>query len=56
MDDLMKAFAKISLSPVTLSKQQDVKFLPNMYSVILNNMQEHALACFLLVWCRICLV
>ena len=33
MDDLMKAFAKISLSPVTLSKRQNVKFLPNLYAL-----------------------
>ncbi len=32
MDKVMDAFAKIGLSPVTISKRQDVKFLSSIYS------------------------
>ena len=36
MDKIMKGFAKINLSPVTLSKRQDVKWLENIYAYILQ--------------------
>lgn len=36
MEKVMKAFAKINLSPVTISKRQDVKFLKNVYEYLVN--------------------
>lgn len=36
MDKIMDGFAKINLSPVTLSKRQDVKWLENIYVYILQ--------------------
>ncbi len=36
MDEVMEAFEKISLSPVTISKRQDVKHLENFYSYFLG--------------------
>lgn len=32
IDDVMKAFAKINVSPITISKRHDVKHLPSLYS------------------------
>lgn len=34
MEKMMKSFAKINLSPVTISKRQDVKYLENLYSYL----------------------
>lgn len=34
MEKVMEAFAKINLSPVTISKRQDVKHLENLYSYL----------------------
>lgn len=34
MEDAMKAFAQIGLSPITISKRQDSKHLPNIYDFI----------------------
>lgn len=34
MEKVMKSFAKINLSPVTISKRQDVKHLENLYSYL----------------------
>lgn len=34
MEKVMEAFAKINLSPVTISKRQDVKYLKNLYTYI----------------------
>ena len=31
MEKVVEAFAKINLSPVTISKRQDVKWLKNIY-------------------------
>ena len=36
IEKVMAAFAKISLSPVTISKRQDVKYLENIYEYILG--------------------
>ena len=36
MDEVMKAFAKINLSPVTLSKRHEVKHLECLYGYMLN--------------------
>ena len=36
MEKVMKSFAKINLSPVTISKRQDVKYLENMYEYLLK--------------------
>lgn len=36
MKKVMKAFAKINLSPVTISKRQDVKWLKNIYEYMLG--------------------
>lgn len=36
MEKVMKAFAKINLSPVTISKRQDVKLLKNVYEYLVN--------------------
>lgn len=36
MEKIMDSFAKINLSPVTISKRQDVKYLENFYSYLLN--------------------
>lgn len=36
MEKVMKTFAKINLSPVTLSKRQDTKYLKNMYEYLLK--------------------
>ena len=35
-DEVMDAFAKINLSPVTISKRQDVKYLENLYGYLLG--------------------
>ena len=32
IDDVMKTFAEIDLSPITISKRHDVKHLPSLYS------------------------
>lgn len=34
MEKVMKSFAKINISPVTISKRQDVKYLENLYTYI----------------------
>ena len=34
MDKIMNGFAKINLSPVTISKRQDIKYLDNLYKWI----------------------
>ncbi len=36
IDDIMKAFEKINLSPITISKRQDVKYLENLYFYLFN--------------------
>lgn len=36
MEKVMKAFAKINLSPVTISKRHDVKLLKNVYEYLVN--------------------
>ncbi|MBQ6889035.1 MAG: hypothetical protein IJN54_16165 [Lachnospiraceae bacterium] len=36
MDKIMEWFAKINLSPVTLSKRQDMKYLKSLYSYLLD--------------------
>lgn len=36
MEKVMSAFTKINLSPVTISKRQDVKFLKNVYEYLVN--------------------
>lgn len=36
VEKVMETFAKINLSPVTLSKRHDVKCLENLYSYILK--------------------
>lgn len=36
MERVMKAFAKINVSPVTIIKRQDVKFLKNVYEYLVN--------------------
>lgn len=36
MEKVVEAFAKINLSPVTISKRQDVKYLKNVYDCILS--------------------
>lgn len=34
IDDVMEAFEKINLSPITISKRHDVKYLKNLYSYL----------------------
>lgn len=36
IEKVMRAFAKINLSPLTISKRQDVKFLKNVYEYLVN--------------------
>lgn len=36
IEKVMDAFTKINLSPVTISKRQDVKYLENLYVYLLN--------------------
>ncbi len=36
VEKVMDAFAKINLSPVTISKRQDVKYLENLYAYLLD--------------------
>lgn len=36
IEQVMDAFAKINLSPITISKQQDVKYMKNLYSYFLD--------------------
>ena len=36
MEKVMDAFAKINLSPVTISKRQDTRYLKNLYSFVLS--------------------
>lgn len=36
MDKIMDGFAKINLSPVTLSKRQDIKYLENIYALLFD--------------------
>ena len=36
MEKVVEAFAKINLSPVTISKRQDVKWLKNIYEGLLE--------------------
>lgn len=36
MEKVMKAFAKINLSPVTISKRLDVKWLMSVYEYLLR--------------------
>ncbi|MCI9601563.1 MAG: hypothetical protein HFI17_13830, partial [Lachnospiraceae bacterium] len=36
IEKVMAAFAKINLSPVTISKRQDVKYLENIYAYFLE--------------------
>ena len=36
IEKVMEAFVKINLSPVTISKRQDVKYLENLYAYLLD--------------------
>ena len=36
VEKIMDSFAKINLSPVLLSKRQDVKYLENLYAYLLD--------------------
>ena len=36
MEKVVEAFAKINLSPVTISKRQNVKWMKNIYEYMLN--------------------
>lgn len=36
MEKIMRAFAKINVSPVTISKRQDIKRLENVYENLLD--------------------
>ena len=35
IDKIMEMFAEINVSPVTISKRHDIKFLKNLYSYLL---------------------
>jgi len=45
MDDIMKTFAKLDLSPVCLSKRQTEKFLPNIYTFLITAICRNAFRC-----------
>ncbi|MBD5526729.1 MAG: hypothetical protein HDR04_20485 [Lachnospiraceae bacterium] len=34
IEEIMKEFAKINVSPVTISKRQEVKYLKNIYEYL----------------------
>jgi len=38
IDNVMEAFEKINLSPVTISKRHDMKHLKNLYSYLFDDM------------------
>ena len=38
IDDVMEAFEKINLSPITISKRHDLKYLKNLYSYLFDDM------------------
>lgn len=40
MEKIMDSFAKINLSPVTISKRQDVKYLECLYAYLLDEDEE----------------